>query len=85
MSHLRLRERLPDLKLPVLVVGGDRDELVGVDNILREYLALPAPLRSLQIFHGVGHSPNKSVPGELAGVLDRFISETVPRVRTIAL
>ncbi|HUX88467.1 MAG TPA: alpha/beta hydrolase [Chloroflexota bacterium] len=80
MSQLRLRERLSELGMPVLVVGGDRDSLVGVDNILREYLALPTATRSLQIFHGAGHSPNKSVPGGLASVLEVFIGETVPRV-----
>lgn len=79
MSQTRLRERLGELRLPVLVVGGDRDSLVGVDNILSEYLALPAATRSLQIFHGVGHSPNVGVPGELAAVLDRFVAEAVPR------
>lgn len=81
MAELRLRERLGELRLPVLVVGGDRDDQVGVDNILIEYLALPVATRSLQIFHGVGHSPNVGIPAELAVVLDRFISETVPRVR----
>jgi branched-chain amino acid transport system permease protein len=79
MAGLRLRERLGELRLPVLVVGGDRDDLVGVENILREYLALPAATRSLQIFHGVGHSPNVGVPAELASVLDRFITDIVPR------
>ena len=81
MAELRLRERLGELHLPVLVVGGDQDALVGVENILSEYLALPAATRSLQIFHGVGHSPNVGVPAQLAIVLDQFITGTVPRVR----
>ena len=81
MSQLRLRERLSELTMPVLVVGGDRDRLVGVDNILGEYLALPIVTRSLQIFHGAGHSPNKSVPVELARALELFVGETVPRLR----
>lgn len=78
MAQTRLRERLAELRLPVLVVGGDRDDLVGVDNILREYLALPAASRSLQMFHGVGHSPNVATPGDLAASLDWFITRTVP-------
>jgi branched-chain amino acid transport system permease protein len=79
MGRLHLRERLGELHVPVLVVGGDRDDLVGVDNILREYLALPRAYRSLQIFHGVAHAPNIGVPNELAGVLDRFVSSVSVR------
>jgi pimeloyl-ACP methyl ester carboxylesterase len=60
--------------MPVLVVGGDRDQVVGVENILAEYLALPEPARSLHIFHSVGHSPNLAVPERLAGTLRRFIN-----------
>ena len=41
MGALRLRERLGEIKVPTMVVGGDRDTTVGVDNIVAEYLALP--------------------------------------------
>jgi branched-chain amino acid transport system permease protein len=75
MSKLRLRERLHELTLPVLVVGGDRDTTVGVANILAEYLAVPEASRSLHIFHGVGHSPNVAVPVEFARVLTHFIEK----------
>lgn len=75
MSRLRLRERLGELALPVLVVGGDRDTTVGVDNILAEYLALPEASRSLHIFHGVGHSPNVALPADFAWLLSNFIVE----------
>jgi pimeloyl-ACP methyl ester carboxylesterase len=74
MSQLRLREQLRHLPMPVLVVGGDLDTTVGVENILAEYLALPEPQRSLQIYHGVGHSPNVEVPVELAALLGAFVS-----------
>ena len=75
MSQLRLRERLRELKVPTLVVGGDRDTTVGVDNILAEYLALSEDVRSLHIFHGIGHSPNVEAPNSLAGLLGRFVGE----------
>lgn len=61
-----------------MVIGGDQDATVGVDNILAEYLALSQETRSLHIFHGVGHSPNVEVAARLAGVLDRFITHSVP-------
>ena len=73
MSQLRLREQLHRLPMPVLVVGGDLDTAVGVDNILADYLALPAQQRSLHIYHGVGHSPNVELPGDLAALLATFV------------
>jgi pimeloyl-ACP methyl ester carboxylesterase len=78
MGRTRLRERLAELSLPVLVVGGDQDPLVGVESILREYLALPAATRSLHVLHGAGHTPSIGAPGELAAVLERFVTQTVP-------
>ena len=80
MSQLRLRERLKELRTPVLVVGGDRDTSVGVDNIVAEYLALPEDRRFLHIYHGVGHSPNVDVAVSFAGLLTRFVSETIPQL-----
>ena len=73
MSQLRLRGRLGEIKAPTLVVGGDLDTTVGVDNILADYLALPEENRSLHIYHGIGHSPNVEVPESLAGLLGRFV------------
>ena len=72
MSRLRLRERLSEIKVPTLVAGGDRDDTVGIDNILADYLALPEENRSLHIYHGIGHSPNVEVPESFAGLLGRF-------------
>ena len=72
MGALRLRDRLGEIAVPTMVVGGDRDTTVGVDNIVAEYLGLPEATRHLHIFHGIGHSPNVEVPKRLAGVLERF-------------
>ena len=80
MSQLQLRGRLKELRMPILVVGGDRDTTVGVDNIVAEYLALPEDLRSLHMYHGVGHSPNVEVAVSFAGMLTRFISEGIPQL-----
>ena len=75
MGALRLRDRLGEISVPTMVVGGDRDTTVGVDNIVAEYLALPEGNRHLHMFHGIGHSPNVEVPGRLAGLLTRFAEE----------
>lgn len=79
MAGLKLRQRLHELTMPVLVVGGDQDTRVGVDNMLAEYLALPATNRFLQMFHDIGHSPNVEITTQCAHLLDRFVSQTVPR------
>lgn len=79
MAALRLRQRLQELTMPVLVVGGDKDTTVGVDNILAEYLALPGANRFLHMFHDIGHSPNVESSKRLARVLTRFVSQTIPR------
>ncbi len=75
MSALRLRDRLGEIKVPTMVVGGDRDDTVGVDNILADYLALPVENRHMHMFHGIGHSPNVEVPDRLAALLTRFANE----------
>jgi len=80
MAALRLRQRLGELTMPVLLVGGDDDTTVGVDQMLAEYLALPADRRFLHMFHGVGHSPNVQVATRFAGVLGRFVCQTVPQI-----
>jgi pimeloyl-ACP methyl ester carboxylesterase len=72
MSQLRLREHLSGLPMPVLVIGGDQDTTVGVDNILADYLALAPERRFLHIYHGVGHSPNVEIAQELAALLSAF-------------
>jgi len=72
MAGLRLRDRLQEIKIPTLVVGGDRDTTVGVGNILAEYQALPQAVRHLHIFHGIGHSPNVEVGRLVSTVVGNF-------------
>lgn len=84
MAALRLRQRLGDLPMPVLLVGGDDDTTVGVDQMLAEYLAMPEDRRFLHIFHGVGHSPNVQVATEFASLLERFVCQTVPQAAAAA-
>ncbi len=84
MGALRLRDRMGEIRVPTMVVGGDLDDTVGVDNIVAEYLALPEGNRSLHVFHGIGHSPNVEVPARLAGLLTRFASEVSTRTAAAA-
>jgi len=73
MAGLQLRKELGRLTMPVLVVGGDLDDTVGVDNILLDFLALPEERRFLHMFHAIAHSPNFENPKELTAVLDAFV------------
>ncbi|MCH7617253.1 MAG: alpha/beta hydrolase [Chloroflexi bacterium] len=72
MAGLRLRDRLNEINVPTLVIGGDRDKTVGVDNILADYLALPQATRHLHICHGIGHSPNVEVPRSVGNMIGDF-------------
>ena len=49
LAGVRLRPRLGELTMPVLVVGGDQDKTVSIDTILTDFLALPVGRRYLQI------------------------------------
>ena len=84
MSALRLRERLGEIKVPTMIVGGDLDTTIGVDNIVAEYLALPEENRHLHVFHGIGHSPNVELPARLAGLLTRFADEVSRQTAAVA-
>jgi len=72
MAALKLRDRLHEIKVPALVMGGDQDTTVGIDNILAEYQALPENVRHLHIYHGTGHSPNVQVARWVANITGQF-------------
>ncbi len=72
MEALKLRDRLNEIKVPTLVMGGDQDTTVGVDNILAEYQALSEDVRHLHIYHGSGHSPNVQVARWVANITGTF-------------
>ena len=72
MAELQLRDRLGEIKVPTLVIGGDRDTTVGINNILAEFQALPKSNRHLHIYHDIGHSPNVEVGDSVAALLGDF-------------
>lgn len=76
MATLRIGDRVGRLQMPVLLVGGDADELVPLQRMLETFAKLP-PGSRLHIWHGVGHSPNVEIPAELCAVLRRFVEVTV--------
>ena len=72
MAALKLRDRLDEINVPTLVIGGDRDTTVGINNILAEFQALPKSKRHLHIYHDIGHSPNVEVGDSVAALLGDF-------------
>lgn len=72
MTELKLRGRLGEINVPTLVIGGDRDITVGINNILAEFQALPKSKRHLHIYHDIGHSPNVEVGDSVAALLGDF-------------
>ncbi len=72
MAGLRLRDRLNEITVTTLVMGGDRDTTVGVDNILAEYQVLPKSNRHIHMFHGAGHSPDVDVARWTSNIISNF-------------
>jgi branched-chain amino acid transport system permease protein len=77
MFQVRLGERVKTLPMPVLLAGGDVDELIPLKSMLATWAKYPAGT-GLQIWHGVGHSPNLDCPTDLAALLRRFVEHTIP-------
>jgi len=77
MFSVRLGERVKRLPMPVLLAGGDADELIPLKSMLATWAKYPAGT-GLHIWHGVGHSPNLDCPTELAALLRRFVEHTTP-------
>ena len=77
MFEIRIGDQVRALPMPVLVAGGDADELIPVSAMLATWAKLPAGA-GLHFWHGVGHSPNLDTPVEVAALLRRFIETTIP-------
>ena len=63
--------------MPVLLAGGDADELIPLTSMLATWAKYPAGT-GLHIWLGVGHSPNLDCPADLAALLRRFVEHTIP-------
>jgi pimeloyl-ACP methyl ester carboxylesterase len=84
MMTIRLGDRVKALPMPVLLAGGDADELIPVASMLATWAKYPAGT-GLAFWHGVGHSPNLDCPTELAALIRRFVEVTIPaRAKTAA-
>lgn len=71
IGPLKLREKLNDIKKPVLVLHGEADKLVPVKRAYE--LANALPNAKLQVFPRTGHVPTLTRPIEVAGEIDTFL------------
>jgi pimeloyl-ACP methyl ester carboxylesterase len=77
MFEIRIGDQVKALPMPVLVAGGDADELIPVSAMLATWAKYP-PGTGLHFWHGVGHSPNLDAPADVAALLQRFVEKTIP-------
>jgi 2-hydroxy-6-oxonona-2,4-dienedioate hydrolase len=67
----RIEDKLPLLRMPVLVVRGEHDPISPQDWV--ERLASLAPSGEVAVVRGAGHAVNYSAPDELAALIERFV------------
>jgi pimeloyl-ACP methyl ester carboxylesterase len=64
--------------LPTLIIAGDEDKVIPSAHALAAHAALPGS--RLEILRGAGHHPQFECPGELARLIDGFMSAHSGRV-----
>lgn len=73
LAHADLRQVLPSIQLPVLLIHGSND--VICPPAASEFMAAHLPLARLEIVEGAGHAPFLSRPTEFTILLRKFIDE----------
>lgn len=66
-----LAERLGEITVPTLVIGGAQDRIVPVENSLR--LAEDIPGAELLVIENCGHLPQEECPGDFISAIDDFL------------
>jgi pimeloyl-ACP methyl ester carboxylesterase len=68
--------------LPAMVIWGDQDRIIPIEHAYALNDARPGC--RLEVLAGVGHFPHVERPGEVADLLDDFISTTSPSTQAVA-
>jgi pimeloyl-ACP methyl ester carboxylesterase len=66
-----LSTKIGDLKMPVLVITGDNDKIIPVEQSIQVAEAIPQA--QLQILPNCGHVPQQECPDEFLEVVDSFL------------
>jgi len=73
MARFDVTRRLSELRVPTLVLWGDRDVVIPFRGIVELFTGIPTC--GLEVWHGVGHSPVLECPAEFSELFARFLSE----------
>src|SRR5207244_2071132 len=76
LHRLDLREELPQVRQPVLLIWGDRDRVVPLAHA--EVLRQGLPSAGLVVLEGAGHVPSYTHPDALAEVVRQFLTPPAP-------
>jgi pimeloyl-ACP methyl ester carboxylesterase len=76
LHRLDLREELPRVRQPVLLIWGDRDRVVPLPH--SEVLRQGLPSSGLVVLEGAGHVPSYTHPDALAEVVRQFLTPAAP-------
>lgn len=76
-----LRERMPSLELPTLVLHGDRDTLAPV--AAARWMARQLPQACLNVIPGASHAPFLSHPGAFVEAVMQFFDQPLDQPREV--
>ena len=68
------RDRLPDVKVPTLIVWGERDSIIPAAHGAAAHEAMPGS--RFEVFEGAGHMPHDDDPFRFAALLTDFCETT---------
>ena len=63
--------RIKDIKTPTLILWGDKDNLISVDNVAQFQRDIQGS--QAEIYKNVGHVPMEEVPGKVAASIANFV------------
>jgi pimeloyl-ACP methyl ester carboxylesterase len=63
--------RIKDIKTPTLILWGDKDNLISVDNVAQFQRDIQGS--QAEIYKNVGHVPMEEVPGKVAASIAGFV------------
>lgn len=72
-SMLNYTDLLPKIKVPTLIIVGDRDIVTPVHSA--EILNRDIPRSILKMMRGIGHLPNRENPEEFNNTLEEFLNK----------
>jgi pimeloyl-ACP methyl ester carboxylesterase len=79
-SGMDIRDKLGGIVQPTLIIHGDRDNIVPIQQAHELHALIPGS--KLSVFPGAGHVPTLTMPLKVAGEISAFLKELEPDRRT---